>query len=136
MKEIYVVGAAIIKNGQILCTKRATDRIVGDLWEFPGGKIEQGETPEEALTRELEEELGAEIVVGPKASTDTHEYSFGNVHLSVYYAKFVKESFDLVAHSKMQWHYQQELSQLKWAPADVSAMQAIQKQDLNQIEFR
>ena len=92
MKDIYVVGAAIIKDNQILCTKRATDRILGDLWEFPGGKIELDEAPEAALVRELKEELGADILVGPAVVTDVHQYDFGNVHLTVYYAQFTKES--------------------------------------------
>lgn len=136
MKDIYVVGAAIIKDNQILCTKRATDRILGDLWEFPGGKIEPDEAPEAALVRELKEELGADILVGPAVATDVHQYDFGNVHLTVYYAQFTKESFGLVAHSQMKWCRQSELDQLTWAPADVAAMQAIQKQDLSQLTFK
>ena len=135
-KQINVVGAALIENGRVLATKRDDDRILGTLWEFPGGKIERGETPQAALKRELEEEFGDEIVVGSKVGeTSSHEYDFGTVHLSVYYAKFLTHNFDLIAHSKVEWMKQGELSNLEWADADKAAAKILKNADLGQVTF-
>lgn len=77
-KDIFVVGAALLQDDKVLVSRRNSDRILGDLWEFPGGKIEPNETPQQALKRELEEEFDDEITVGPQV-TDTYayEYEFG-----------------------------------------------------------
>ena len=90
-KQINVVGAAILnKDNQVLASKRDDNRILGTLWEFPGGKINPGESPQNALKRELFEEFNDEIKVGNKVGpTSTHCYDFGEVHLTVYFAKMV-----------------------------------------------
>lgn len=133
-KQINVVGAAFIENGKVLATKRNDDRILGTLWEFPGGKIEPGETPQQALKRELTEEFNDTITVGEQvAETSSHEYDFGTVNLTVYYAQFVTHHFDLIAHSKVTWMTQEELSDVSWADADQAAVAAIQKADLSQV---
>ena len=136
MKDIYVVGAAIIKDGKILCTKRSEDRILGTLWEFPGGKIESSETPRDAIKREIKEELGASILVGKQvADTEKYEYPFGIVHLTVFYAQFTEESYGQVAHSDMRWMMQSSLHDLTWAPADLSAVEEIKSSDLSKLSF-
>ena len=136
MKNIYVVGAALIEDGKLLVTKRNSDRILGDLWEFPGGKIEQGELPQESLKRELKEEFNDEIIVGEKVTeTASYEYEFGTVHLTVYYAKFLSKNFDLIAHSEVKWIDPAEVSKLTWAPADIPAAKVISKTDLNGVKF-
>lgn len=136
MKNIYVVGAALIEDGKLLVTKRNSDRILGDLWEFPGGKIEQGELPQESLKRELKEEFNDEIIVGDKVTeTASYEYEFGTVHLTVYYAKFLSKNFDLIAHSKVKWIDLAEALDLNWAPADIPVAQAISKVNLREVRF-
>lgn len=135
-KQINVVGAALIENGKVLATKRNDDRVLGTLWEFPGGKIESGETPEQALKRELTEEFNDEIIVGERVTeTSSHEYDFGTVNLTVFYAKFLTHHFDLVAHSKVEWLNQVELGQLSWAEADQAAVKVVSKEDLTRVKF-
>ncbi|KRM56727.1 hypothetical protein C5L31_000129 [Secundilactobacillus malefermentans] len=134
-KDIYVVGAALINDGKILATKRNNDRILGTLWEFPGGKIENGEMPQEALKREIEEEFNDEIIVGSKITESEHRYDFGTIHLAVYYAKFLTENRDLVAHSKVSWVEPNKLTDLKWADADIKAMQIISQAKIKEVQF-
>ena len=73
-KQIHVVGAVITQNGLVLCAQRGFDGNLPGLWEFPGGKIEHGETMQAALTREISEELGCTVEVGSQVMTTTHEY--------------------------------------------------------------
>ncbi|WP_318766886.1 (deoxy)nucleoside triphosphate pyrophosphohydrolase [Lactiplantibacillus carotarum] len=134
-KQITVVGAVLLEDGKILATKRNDDRILGTLWEFPGGKIEAGETPRQALKRELEEEFDDEIVVGDKVAASSHEYDFGVVHLTGYYAKFVTHNFDLIAHSKVEWVSQAQLKTLQWADADQKIARVVQDADLSRVGF-
>lgn len=136
-KQIYVVGAAILnENHQILASKRADDRILGTLWEFPGGKIEPGETPEQALTRELREEFNDQITVGPAVGpTSVYEYDFGTVHLTVFYARLESHHFDLVAHSELRWCNQAELGELTWAGADAPIAKLVSQANLKEISF-
>lgn len=135
-KQINVVGAAFLENGKILATKRNDDRVLGTLWEFPGGKIEPGETPQQALKRELEEEFNDEIMVGPRVTAiSSHEYDFGVVNLTVYYAQFRTHHFDLIAHSEVKWTTQAQLNDLQWADADQAAVAAITQANLSQVVF-
>ena len=136
-KQIYVVGAAILnENHQILASKRADDRILGTLWEFPGGKIEPGETPEQALTRELREEFNDQITVGPAVGpTSVYEYDFGTVHLTVFYARLESHHFDLVAHSELRWCNQAELGELTLAGADAPIAKLVSQANLKEISF-
>lgn len=85
MKIINVVGAAILKDNKILVSKRKEDKILGNLWEFPGGKVEIGETPQMALKREIREEFHDEVIIGKQIGEAVNfTYQFGTVNLTVF----------------------------------------------------
>ena len=124
MKIVRVV-AAVIKaeneNGESIIF--ATQRGYGDFkggWEFPGGKIEEGETPGEALVREIREELETEIVVGELI--DTIEYDYPTFHLSMdcFWAEIVSGDLVLTEHAAAKWLTKDELDSVEWLPADVT----------------
>ena len=129
MKTIRVV-AAIIKaeneKGEPIIF--ATQRGYGDLkggWEFPGGKIEEGETPQEALIREIKEELETEITVGELI--DTIEYDYPTFHLSMdcFWAKIVSGDLVLKEHEAAKWLTKDELDSVEWLPADVTLIEKV-----------
>ena len=129
MKTVRVV-AAVIKaeneKGQPIIF--ATQRGYGDLkggWEFPGGKIEEGETPQEALKREIMEELDTEISVGNLI--DTIEYDYPTFHLSMdcFWCQIVKGNLVLKEHEAAKWLRKDELDRLEWLPADVLLVKQI-----------
>lgn len=137
-KIIRVAGVAIIdqKYNKVLAGKRNADRLVGGMWEFPGGKIEKGETPQEAAKRELEEEFHDEVKIGPQlGETVSYEYDFGIVELTVFFAKLLTHNFDLVAHSKVEWLSADQVANLKWAPADVPLVKELAKTSFKDINF-
>lgn len=129
MKNVRVV-AAVIKaeneKGQPIIF--ATQRGYGDLkggWEFPGGKIEEGETPQEALKREIMEELDTEISVGDLI--DTIEYDYPTFHLSMdcFWCQIVKGDLVLKEHEAAKWLRMDELDSVEWLPADVNLINQI-----------
>ncbi len=129
MKTVRVV-AAVIKaaneNGEPIIF--ATQRGYGDFkggWEFPGGKIEEGETPEEALKREIMEELDTEILVGNLI--DTVEYDYPTFHLSMdcFWCEIVKGDLVLREHEDAKWLTKGEIESVDWLPADVEVLEAI-----------
>ena len=129
MKTIRVVAAiikAINENGDPIIF--ATQRGYGDLkggWEFPGGKIEEGETPQEALVREIKEELETEIIVGELI--DTIEYDYPTFHLSMdcFSAEIVSGDLVLKEHEAAKWLTKDELDSVEWLPADMSLIEII-----------
>lgn len=118
-KHIYVVGAVIVKSGKILCAQRGPDKSLPLMWEFPGGKIESGETHEVALQREIREELKCDIAVGKQLKAIVHEYDFGIVHLTVYWCRLTAGMPVKTEHECLKWLAPEELKQLDWAPADI-----------------
>lgn len=125
LKRINVVGAAIIKDGLVLCAQRGPQSSLAGLWEFPGGKIEADETPREALIREIREELHADIEVGDEVTSTTHQYAFGEVTLTTFYCELHSGGLTLTEHEAITWLAPADLGNLKWAPADVPAVQSI-----------
>lgn len=123
VKQINVVGAIITEEGKILCAQRGREKSLPNLWEFPGGKIEQGETPQEALIRELEEELLIEVEVKSEQFENTsYEYNFGMVNLTTYICILKSGTPKLTEHIEVRWLKPEELNSVKWAPADVPAV--------------
>ena len=121
-KTINVVGAAIVRDGKVLCAQRGEPRALAGKWEFPGGKIEEGESPEAALVRELREELKCEVDVTGFVCTTPQEYDFGTVVLSTYLCSLVSGEPQLTEHQQTRWLAPEQMPELDWAPADLEAV--------------
>lgn len=125
-KEIQVVGAVVLKDEKILCAQRGDRGSLAGMWEFPGGKIEPGESARHALVREITEELECQVNVGREITTTVHEYDFGIVSLTTFYCELVGGEPVLTEHAAVQWLPPAELDQLDWAPADIPAIHIIE----------
>lgn len=127
-KIIHVVAAAIIDHdGKIFCAQRPADKDLAGFWEFPGGKTEAHETPEEALVREIREEFGADIEVLSYVNEASFDYEFGTVVMKTYRARLMTEEgpenrLRLLEHQDSRWLAPAELKQLEWAPVDREAV--------------
>ena len=124
-KNIYVVGAVIIENDKILCAQRGPSKSLPLKWEFPGGKIEAGETPQEALSREIKEEMQCKVEIGDQVEHTVYEYDFGIVHLTTFYCKLIEGRPVLTEHVSIKWLAPDELKSLDWAPADIPAIEKL-----------
>ena len=124
MKTIRVVAAVIRDKDKIFATARGYGEFKGG-WEFPGGKIEEGETPQEALKREIMEELDTEISVGELI--DTIEYDYTTFHLSMdcFWCEIVKGDLVLKEHEAAKWLTSNELNNVDWLPADITLIKNI-----------
>lgn len=127
MKSIEVVAAIIRKEDKILATQRGYGEWK-DWWEFPGGKIEQGETPEEALKREISEELSAEINVDELFSTVDYDYPKFHLTMHCYLCTPLTNAMHLNEHVSARWLAKDELDSVKWLPADKSIIDKLKTQ--------
>ncbi len=112
-----IVGAAIVADGRVLACERSDPPEVAGKWEFPGGKVEPGETEAEALIRECEEELGVIIEVGQRVGGDV-PLGNGRAVLRVYTAKLVHGTPEPLEHGDLRWLSVDELDSVQWLPAD------------------
>lgn len=121
MKEIKVVAAIIQKENKILATKRGYGEFI-NMWEFPGGKIKSGETKEQALVREIKEELNIEISVDKFAIDIEYQYPNFYLFMSCFMCSIKEGSIELLEHNDGKWITKEELNTLNWLPADIDAV--------------
>ncbi len=126
MKTIRVVAAIIIEHGKVFATQRGYGEFK-DGWEFPGGKIELNETPEDAIVREIKEELDTEVEV--QELLDTVEYDYPNFHLSMdcFICKIKSGDLVLKEHEAAKWLTKDTLRSVEWLPADLGLVPQIEK---------
>lgn len=126
IKRIQVVGAVIQNQRQeILCALRSPNMSMAGHWEFPGGKLQDGETLQEALKREIHEELGCEIKVLEKIVEAEHVVESRIIRLYTFWAEIVSGVPEPKEHAAIQWLPLGELPRLKWAPADLPTVEKI-----------
>ena len=124
MKHIEVVAAIIRKGGKIFATQRGYGEWK-DWWEFPGGKMEPGETPEEALKREINEELSADISVDEFLCTVEYDYSTFHLTMHCYLCSLLTDALHLNEHEAARWLTPDSLDSVNWLPADLLVIKAL-----------
>ena len=126
MKQIEVVAAIIRKENKIFASQRGYGDFK-DWWEFPGGKMEAGETPEEALKREIREELSTEISVDELLCTVEYDYPKFHLTMHCYLCSILTETLHLNEHEAARWLGRYELDSAKWLPADLEVVDKIKE---------
>ena len=119
MDIIRVVCGIIFKDNRVFICRRSPEKSLGGYWEFPGGKIEQGESNEEALSRELLEELGMKVDVKDYFGTNFHTYEKFTIELIAYKCNLIDANFQLTDHDSFEWVHIKDLSKWSLAPADI-----------------
>ena len=126
MKTIHVVAAIIVDGDRVFATQRGYGDWK-DYWEFPGGKIEPGETPEAALHREILEELDTEIAVGERITTIEYDYPEFHLSMECFLAHVLAGSLVLKEHEAARWLKKNELNSVKWLPADLTIIELLKQ---------
>ena len=124
MKSIEVVAGVIKDGGRIFATQRGYGDQKGG-WEFPGGKMEPGETPEQALVRELKEELDVEVSVGEKICTVEYDYPKFHLTMHCFWATIVSGEIKLLEHEDAKWLDRENLNSVNWLPADIEVVKQL-----------
>lgn len=126
MKYIEVVAAVITEGDKFLITQRVGGQFDG-MWEYPGGKIEHGESHHEALKREIKEELDVEIGVDKFLATITYPYETFHLTMHLYYSHVISGELTLNEHASMRWINLDETKNIYWVPADVQVLELIEQ---------
>ena len=126
MKTIHVVAAVIRDGSRYFATQRGYGEWK-DYWEFPGGKIEPGETPEQALVREIREELDANIRVGEKLTTVEYDYPAFHLSMECLFASVEDSHIVLKEHEAARWLEQKDLDTVSWLPADQTVVKMLKQ---------
>src|SRR5690625_2959400 len=124
-KNIYVVGAVIMKDGEVLCAQRGRTKTLPYKWEIPGGKIDAGESLQEALRREINEGMLCKDEVGEQIEHTVYEYDCGSVNLTTLYCDLIEGEAALTKHEAIEWWLANDLFALGWAPADIPTVEKI-----------
>lgn len=124
MKKIEVVAAIIYKNGAYFATQRGYGEFE-EMWEFPGGKIELGETAESALKREIQEELGIDITVDKFLCTTDYDYPSFHLTMHCYLCRIISGEIELREHKSARWLTVEALDSVEWLPADIYPVQIL-----------
>lgn len=125
MKEVKVVAAIMERSGFYLIGQRKLEKPFGGLWEFPGGKIKRGESPEQALHRELEEEFGIESRVNGFFAEGFYEDECLKIKLLGYMVDYISGRFKLVDHDRIRWARPQKMYRYKFAPANLALLEKL-----------
>ena len=126
MKEIHVAAAIIYNKEKIFAAQRGYGEWK-DFWEFPGGKIEPGETPKEALRREILEELDTEVAVGDRLTVVEYDYPKFHLKMECFWCTIIKGSLTLLEAEDSAWLTREELYSLHWLPADLEVVRQIEQ---------
>jgi len=125
------VTAAIIKDkNRLLIAKRHSKDPLGGKWEFPGGKIEPGETPQVCLVREIKEELGVDVEIGPFYDDNVYSSQDHDIHLLFYWAEVINGEVIPVVHDDLKWITIEELANFDFAPADIPIVKRLLKEHI------
>ncbi|MBQ9058478.1 MAG: (deoxy)nucleoside triphosphate pyrophosphohydrolase [Atopobiaceae bacterium] len=129
MKSVRVVAAIIEKDKRILATQRGYGEFEGG-WEFPGGKIEPHEKPEDALVREIHEELNTEIAVIRFITNVQYDYESFHLDMDCYLCSLLDETFELCEHHAARWLDADLLNSVEWLPADIEILDTLREQEV------
>lgn len=124
-ERIRVVAGAVVVDGQLLAVRRGPQMRLAGLWELAGGKVEPGESDPDALARELQEELGIDVVVGPHLAEADHDYTSARIVLAAYGCSLRAGEPTLSEHDALRWLTADTLHSVAWAPADVPLLDAV-----------
>jgi 8-oxo-dGTP diphosphatase len=124
---VRVTAAILMKKDRVLIARRRDNDKLAGKWEFPGGKIEKGETPQECLTREMKEEFGIDVLVGEFFGESTYPGESEKIQLLAYYTVWTGGSFSLNAHAAVRWVALNQLQEYEFAPADKPFVEKLQR---------
>lgn len=132
---IKVAAAVIVSEGKILAAKRKNERFGGGFWEFPGGKLEPGETPKQACQREVAEELGDQCEVLERIDVSRHfETPYGELEIDFFWTKLKTYNLKLVAASEYRWLTPEQLESVTWLKPSEPVLEVIKQTDLRKFE--